>query len=315
VGYSSNVTLEPSGGALVPVAGLFTQLYHVDPIPGQWELVLYWYNPVSGAELSDPFTGAIEFNQVKVTSTLPDSPSVTVPGLTATAFTVNVDNTGVAPEAFFVDPRLNNQTQTVDLPDQNGSSTFTLPLPAGLSFPIYFVPTHTSQLQASVTSADGKTPVTFDMEYFPGDPDVSPAVNSPGVTSTNGAGSASLTLTEQPEVSPGYWLVNPDEIGPYPTTGIPSDPASADLKAVTEMFDPAVTSSTGDLWDGTLANPLYVLPGQTGSIEVDISPAASPGTVVSGTVYVNDITLGSDVGVANTDGDELAAVPYEYKVG
>ena len=147
----------------------FTQLYHVAPLPGQWELVLGWQNPVVGDELDDAFTGSITFNQVSVNSNLPDSPSASLPALTSTAFDVHVKNTGVAPEAFFVDPRLNDQTETVNLPNQNPAITataFTIPLAGfsnGLTFPYYLVPTHTTQLQANVSSADGTTPVTFDM--------------------------------------------------------------------------------------------------------------------------------------------------------
>ena len=198
-------------------ASQFTQMYHVAPIPGQWELVLEWHNPVVGDELNDAFTGSIAFNQVSVSSDLPDSPSASVPALTSTAFDVNVENTGVAPEAFFVDPRLDNQTETVNLPNQNPAVTatsFTIPLPGGLSFPYYLVPTHTTQLQANVSSADGTTPVTFDMEYFPGDPWLSPAVASPGVTGTFGPGSASLTFTADPEVSPGFGTSTPTRSGP-----------------------------------------------------------------------------------------------------
>jgi subtilisin family serine protease len=318
VGYSSNFTLEPTSSGLQSVVSRFTQIYHVAPIPGQWEIVLYWYNPVVGDELNDTFTGSVAFNQVSVSSDLPGSPSVSVPALTSTAFDVHVENTGVAPEAFFVDPRLDNQTETVNLPNQNPAITatsFTIPLPGGLSFPYYLVPTHTTELQANVSSANGTTPVTFDMEYFPGDPDVSPASPSPGTTGSFGPGSASVTFTENPEVSPGIYLINPDEIGPYPPTGIPTDAASASLSAVTETFDPAVTSSTGNLWDGSLSNILYLLPGQTGTIEVDIAPAGTPGTVVSGTLYVDDLTLGAFTGYALTDGDELAAIPYEYTTG
>ena len=318
VGYSSDYTLEPTSSGFQTAASPFTQLYHVAPIPGQWQLVLFWSNPVVGDELSDPFTGSVAFNQVRVSSDLPGSSSVNVPALTSTAFDVTVKNTGVAPEAFFVDPRLDNQTETVNLPNQNPavtSTSFTIPLPAGLSFPYYLVPTHTTQLQASVSSADGSTPVTFDFEYFPGDPWLSPAVASPGVTGTFGPGSASLTYTQSPEVSPGLWYINPDELGPYPPSGIPTDAASANLSAVTEAFDPAVTSSTGNLWDGSLSGFLYLLPGQSGTIEVDISPTGTPGTVVSGTLYVDDLTLGSFSGAANPDGDELAAIPYQYTTG
>ena len=84
---------------------------------------------------------------------------------------------------------------------------------------------------------------------------------------------------------------------------------------VTEMFDPAVTSSTGNLWDGSLSSPLYLLPGQSGTIEVDIAPAGAAGTVVSGTLYVDDFSLGEMSGLGLPDGDELAAIPYQYTSG
>ncbi len=138
VGYSSNFTLEPTSSGLEAVASTFTQLYHVAPIPGQWEVVLGWSNPVVGDELEDPFSGSVAFNQVSVSSNLPDSPSASVPALTSTAFDVHVKNTGVAPEGFFVDPRLNNQTETVNLPNQNPAVTataFTIPLPAAFPSP------------------------------------------------------------------------------------------------------------------------------------------------------------------------------------
>ena len=115
----------PRAAGWRPVASTVTQLYHVAPIPGQWELVLDWSNPVVGDELADPFTGAVAFNQVSVSSNLPDSTSASVPALTSTAFDVHVKNTGVAPEGFFVDPRLDNQTETVDLPNQNPAVTAT----------------------------------------------------------------------------------------------------------------------------------------------------------------------------------------------
>ena len=317
VGYSSNYTLEPSGGGLAPAATQYTQIYHVAPLAGQWELVLFWANPVTGNELAEPFTGAIQFNQVSVSSNLPDSASVKVPTLTSTAYKVTVTNTGVAPEAFFVDPRLNNATATLALPDQNPfvpPGSFTLPLPPGLSFPYYLVPTHTTQLEGNISSADGTTPVTFDMEYFPGDPDLSPAVPSPNVTSSTGPGSASLTFTE-PEVSPGIWLLNPDEIGPYPASGIPTDSVSTSVSAVTEAFDSTVTSNTDDFWQVGFAfsHFLYLQPHHSGSITVQITPTAPSNTVVSGTLYVDDIVLSAFFpSLSNPDGDELAAVPYSY---
>jgi len=332
VGYSSNFTIAPPPAPNCPLefgagqATRYAQIYHVAPEAGQWSLLLYWANPVTGNELQEPFTGSIQFNQVSVSSTLPTSPSVTLPA-TAHPYQVNVTNSGVAPEAFFVDARLNNQTATIALPNWNGAvnaGNFSIPLPPGLSFPYYIVPTHTTGLQANVTRLAGAQPVTFDMEYFPGDPDVSPNQPAPGVTDTSSpdGSSAGLTLTESPEVSPGLWLVNPSEFGPYPAAGANPDTASASLSAVTEAFDPAVTSSTDDFWQLGLAagNFLYLLPGQSGTINVQVNPsansAAGPGTVVSGTLYVDDITLGAFVpSNALPNGDELAAIPYQYTVG
>ena len=326
VGYSSNFTVDPSAPSC-PIqfgagqATQYAQLYHVAPEAGQWSLLLAWQNPVSGNELQEPFTGAIRFNQVSVSSNLPNSSSVTLPG-TATSYQVNVTNTGVAPEAFFVDARSSNQTATVSLPNWNPSvnaSNFAVPLPPGLSFPFYVVPTHTTELQAGVTRLSGSQPVTFDLEYFPGDPDVSPNQPAPGVTNTSSpdGSSAGLTLSGLPELSPGLWLVNPAEFGPYPANGATPVAASASLSAVTEAFDPAVTSNTDDLWQLGLAssNFLYLLPGQSGTIQVQLSPTASPGTVVSGTLYVDDVTLAAFVpSNALPSGDELAAIPYEYTV-
>ncbi len=306
VGYSTNVTLLPVSGSLTLSSTRFVDLYHVAPEAGQWSLILDWQNPVSGSELQEPFTGAIRFDQVQVRSNLPQDGRL-VSGQTYT-YRVTVHNTGLAPEAFFVDPRL-NQLQTISLPDQNAyPGDTTLPLAAGLTFPYYFVPSHTSQLQASLT---GTVPVNFDMEYFPGDPDLS------GVQSGD---SASLTLTE-PEVSPGLWLINPDEIGPYPATGAPTATATASLNAVTQAFDPAVTSSTGDFWSyinglsGSFA-PTYVPAGGSATITVSITPTAAVGSEVSGTLYVSDFTLGSFFfdGPALGDADDLAGIPYSYQV-
>jgi hypothetical protein len=327
VGYSSNFTVEPSATSCPLEFGAgqatqYAQIYHVAPEAGQWSLLLNWSNPVSGNELQEPFTGSIQFNQVSVSSDLPDSPSVTLP-MTPTTYQINIINTGVAPEAFFADARLANQTASVTLPNWNPSvnvGNLPIPLPPGTSFPYYVVPTHTSALQANVTRLSGTQPVTFDMSYFPGDPDVSPNQPAPGVTNTSSpdGSSAGLTLTEPSELSPGLWLINPDEFGPYPAGGANPDTANATLTAVTAAFDPAVTSNTDDLWQVGFAfsNFLYLLPGQSGTIHVQVNPTASPGSIVSGTLYVDDITLAAFVpSNANPDGDELAAIPYEYTVG
>ena len=138
------------------------------------------------------------------------------------------------------------------------------------------------------------------------------------MTATISPSSASLTLTGQPEVSPGLWLVNPDETGPYPAGGAPADTASTSLSAVTQAFDPTVGTDTDDFWQVGFAftNFLYLQPGQSGSISVAISPTAGPGTLVSGDLYIDDFALGSFFAFQPLpNADELAAIPYTYKIG
>jgi hypothetical protein len=267
--------------------------------------------------LSEPFSGTIQFNQVNVASDLPDGNVSIASGETKT-YDVHVTNTGDAPEEFFVDPRL-NQTQTINLLDQNFPPTaanMPLPLPAGLLFPYYAVPSETTQLEASIT---GTGPVTFDLQYFQGDPDVSPGVNNgSGTTGSIQGNTASVTLSE-PEISSGTWLLNPEEIGPYPATGAPTITASATLSALTQAFNTSMTSSTGDLWSQINGlskgfTPVYVAPGASATITVDVAATGAAGSVVSGTLYVDDYLLGSAFFDGPVDSDELAAFPYSYTI-
>jgi hypothetical protein len=315
VSYSTNAAQDNARG--VPISSLTANLYSVDPTSGPWSLVVEWLNPVSGLELSEPFSGTIQFNQVNVTSDLPNGNASMRTGATQT-YDVNVTNSGNAPEAFFVDPRL-NQMETITLLDQNFPPTaanMTLPLPAGLAFPQYAVPSQTTQLQASIT---GSAPVTFDLQYFSGDPDVAPGVNDGLSTSGSIHGdSANMTLDE-PEISSGWWLLNPDEIGPYPTSGAPTVTASANLRAVTRAFDPGMTSSTGDMWSSINGlssgfSPAYLAPGASATITVSVAPTGPPGTSVSGTLYVDDYALGAGYINGPVLSDELAAIPYSYTV-
>ncbi len=172
VSYTTNAARKNASGVMT--ASLSADLYALSPVSGEWSLIVEWLNPVSGLELNEPFSGTIQFDQVNVTSDLPNDASI-ANGATQT-FDVKVTNSGDAPEEFFVDPRL-NQSATIDLRDQNFPPTaanMTLPLSPGLLFPYYAVPSETTQLQASV---NGTGPVTFDLQYYSGDPDVTPGLN------------------------------------------------------------------------------------------------------------------------------------------
>jgi hypothetical protein len=328
LGYSGNYTFVPSGSSaepkatysLVPGATPYLQMYAVAPQTGQWELVLQWTNPVTGNELTEPFSGSIQFNQVRASGKdLPSSPSAKLAQGQETFFQVDVANSGVAPEAYFVDPRL-DKTTTMTLPDldpRNIADLIELPLGAGLSFPLYLVPTGTTQLNATVQRLAGTGTVLFDMNHTIGDPDVSPVVAAGGVSSSTGTNTESVSLTS-PEVSPGLWALNPEEAGPYPAGGAPKEVALATVTAVTQAFDPAVRSDTDDLWQAglTFSHFRYLGPGQSVAVLIAIKPTAPVGSVVTGTLYIDDFTLDSflQTGDVLPNADEVAAVPYSYTV-
>jgi hypothetical protein len=311
--YSSNDTTDNFG---TPIATPWVNLYHVDPQAGQWEVLLDWVNLVSGSELTEPFTGSIQFDQVHVTSNVPKSASDKLTAGKTYKFTVTVKDTGVAPEAFFVDPRW-NKSATITLPDLTGSGkNIPLPIPAFTNPPLYIVPSNTTELKANLT---GSVPVTFDLGGPTGDPDVSPEYPSPATTGSRHGDSAKLTLTE-PQVSPGGpWDLFPDEIGPYPTTGAPAATATAILKAVTKQFAASVTSSTGDFWSfengmSKTFDPVYVPSGDSSTITISVKVSGAAGTAFAGTLYVDDVTLAAQFGVAQPNADELAALPFAYTV-
>jgi hypothetical protein len=309
LGYSTNVTENAKGN---PVSTRSVDLYHARPAPGRWVIALQWANPVSGLELREGFTGTIGFGKLPISGNLPAGAKLTK-GKTFT-YHVTIHNSGKAPEAYFLDPRLHT-TQKLTLPNQNPGATaasLTLPLPASVTvnsiqgppFPYYLVPTETSQISESLT---GSAPVNFDSSYFPGDPDLE---------GTQSGNSAHLTFSNA-EVSPGLWTLNPSEVGPYTTTGAPTVTASATFKAVTKAFDPAVSSSTGDVWKAVegmgTASFVYIPAGGSRTITVHIKAGGAHGSTHSGILYVDDLTLaGFFVGFDEPNTDEVIAIPYHY---
>jgi hypothetical protein len=236
-----------------------------------------------------------------------------------TFFQVDVANSGVAPEAYFVDPRLDKTTTMTltDLNPRNVADLIELPLGAGLSYPLYLVPTGTTQLNATLQRLAGTGTVSFDLNHTIGDPDVSPVVTAARVSSSTGTTSQSVSLAS-PQVSPGLWALNPEEVGPFLAGGASKTVALATVSAVTQAFDPAVRSDTDDLWQVGLSfsHFRYLGPGQSVAILVAIKPTAPVGTYVKGTLYIDDFTLDSFLATGDVlpDADEVAAVPYSYTV-
>jgi hypothetical protein len=88
---------------------------------------------------------------------------------------------------------------------------------------------------------------------------------------------------------------------------------------VAKQFDTSVTSTTGDIELASVVpvssfTPVLINSGQSATIDVTITPSAAPGTVVSGTLYVDDF-LNNIPPYGQVASDELAGIPYTYTVG
>jgi hypothetical protein len=224
-----------------------------------------------------------------------------------------VTNTGETPEDYFVDPRLDHMGPLTLAPLAT-TGTVPLPDPESVGQPFWLVPTETSSVSVAQTST---VPAMFDFGENIGDPDIwsSPFGSSPLCSDTATASYASPGGA----VSAGLWYAGPSECGPY-SSPAPAGSATVAMTANTKAFDANASSSTGDLWQisanpAASFSPLSLGPGQSGVIDVTITPSGTGGTVVQGDIYVDDYN--SDVPptvVSTLTGNELAAIPYEYRV-
>lgn len=300
---TSNISVDAAGTTTVG-AGL--QMYRRDPVPGRWTLSIHTGNPLSGAHLTQPFTGTLSFDTVRVTADLPRSPTVRYPAGRPVTIPMQITNTGPVPVSYFVDPRLDTVGE-VRLADLSGTpATIPLPVPPGTE-PYWLVPAETSQL---TVAAAGTQPVNLDVYYRSGEPEhIAPP--EPGNSAT--------VRFDAPRVTPGLWFADVAQPGPFATTP-PTGTASVSAVAQARLFDPAVGSSTGDVWQTGVPvpagstpppapSPVTVAPGATATVTVTITPVGAPGSTVSGHLYVD--TFSSDT----WSGDELVGLPYTYTVG
>jgi subtilisin family serine protease len=273
------------------------QFFRGRPVAGLWTLTLLVFGPVDGSHLSEPFTGAISFAAPQITSSgLPDSPSTVLKAGQPVTAAITVTNTGNIRKDFFADARLDGRVPQELL----GSDVNNVPLPLSLAAqPNWLVPTGTD---AFTVTAQATVPITMDISAANGDPDVL----------GSSAGGSSVAALGAPEIAPGFFFALPEATGPFTT----ATTGTVNLAAVanTNPFDPAVSASSGDVWQqsvnaGAPYTPLSLGPGQTGTITLKITPNAPKGTVVRGFAAVDTFNL------ASFSGDELTMIPYSYKVG
>jgi hypothetical protein len=314
---SGNVASAAANGLLVttpsgtpgikPETG--AQLHTLNPGAGLWTVIVDFYTSVSGTAVTQPFT--VTVNDTPVTAAaqgLPDSASTTLAAGTPVTALVTVHNDGTTPEAYFVDARLGSQV-TVNLAPQT-TPTLTLPNVTGV-VPAYLIPSHTTAIKATVSSP---APLFFDISYPFGDPDL---ISTSGKTATNSYSA--------PDIPAGTWSVTPFLVGPTGSKPAKNVTATVSMTATTAAFDPAVSAPTGDLWLGSTdatagVTPYVVNPGQSVTIPVTITPQGSPGTTVSGTIYVADSSFISGsvtynlLGGTFPEGSDVAAFPYSYTI-
>ncbi len=303
------------------------QLVQNAPESGQWRFVLIVVDPVSGAELSQNFTGTIGFNEAKVSSNLPSGTGTKLAAGQASSFTINYGNPGSVPEPVQVDPRLKSNA-SVPLASLSGTNTVALPVSVTDvgDEPFYLVPPATSQVSVAATSS---TPSQLELSGPLAEPDVFGdlgAAQSGDLTSV-------ARVTEaggRHQVARGFWSTFVQEIGPFTDAGAPAGTSTLAATAVTQPLDPSVTSAAGDPYapaftgQAPTGTPVTVSPGQTGGIKVTITPAGTSGTVVHGVVYLVTSpfsgldtlggAVGGELGAVYTSGDVLAAVPYTYTI-
>jgi hypothetical protein len=313
LGYGQNTlasSVNSTTGALNFTPEKSLTAYALNPVAGDWTLIVDFAEPVVGNEISQPFSGNIKFNATHATTAgLPHSKSTKLKAGHSYSIPIKITNTGAAPEDFFVDPRLNH-TATVALAPLNSATGVSLPLT--VEPPLWIVPTQTSSIAATAT---GSKPIMFDLTGDAGDPDIASSASGAGALCTT-TPSASYTPSGG-TVETGVWLTVPDQCGPYSGSS-PAATANLAVTATMKAFDPTVTSGPGDFWQVSVNHStqfgLFIIkPGHTRTIHVTIKPSGSSGSVVRGHLYVNILT--ADVPpFAQESGDELVSFPYTYTI-
>lgn len=315
VDIEGNALLDAQGNLTGTGAGVSATA--VNPAEGRWRFVFNVIGSVSGQQLGQDFAGTIGFNKnVATAAGLPTDAKTKLAANKPVTFQVNYTNNTVATQQIAADGRLDRRTD-VNLVPQGASSAVTLPLSLTSSVPSFLVPPGTDQLKGVAAST---TPAQLELSATTASPDLfgdlKKAQNGSTISVVTSNGTAS-----QPVV-PGLWGTFLQQIGPFSNAGAPAGSATITATAHTLAFDPALTSSTGDIYAASVnatapaATPVTVAPGATGSLQVTITPTGAKGSTVHGVLYL--VSGPTGVATANnsvsTTGAVLAALPYSYTV-
>ncbi len=310
---ASNDREETTGGGTELVRQLGTQLHVLHPDAGDWTLIVDFYDQVDGTSLSQPFAVTLDRFAAPVSAPgLPSSRTTTLIDGSRKTVDVTVINRGTTPEAYFVDARLDRSVE-LSLASSTGASV-TVPVPS-TTVPQYLVPSHTTSITAT---ASASAPIFFDYSWAFGDPDL--------ISSESGNSDTPSGTFTDPFVASGDWMITPFQDGPDGANGVPPVTATTSMSATTAAFDPAVTSTTGDLWLASTdpSAPLKAVvvgPGKSVELPVTITPSGPVGSTVRGTLYIDDlspsdaqVTQDSEPGIT-TDASDVAAFSYAYTIG
>lgn len=285
------------------INGTSLTAYAANPVSGTWTLIIDFAEPIVGDEVSQPYTGNVAFNNVSVRAAgLPDRVGAKLAAGTPVTIPVTITNNGEQAEDFFLDPRLNSST-TITLAPFDQVTGLSLPLQVGS--PAWFMPTESTSVSVAATAS---LPIMFDFGPNQGDPDIA---------SSSGTSVTSSYTTPAGTLNNGFWFATPSEIGPYPGPA-PAGTVSMSMTAATKAFDTSVTSDTGDLEFAAINpavtfSPVVINPGQKATVNITITPSGASGTVVTGTLFVDDFM--TDVPPFGQQGaDELIGLPYAYTI-
>jgi hypothetical protein len=282
------------------------QLSRFNPQPGRWQFILVQNLISSGNQTSEPYSARIGFDtaEVKATGVPNDSNARLSAGAGAVTIPITITNNGPVTQAYFADARLDAQV-AMELPVNYACTAGLLPS-ACLQV---VVPTEVSDIQFIAQS-----PVPIDMDAFPYSGSGIAGTNSPDIFAKRVSAHTIVASLRVPEVPYGYWIAFPSNIGPYGSAGAPTAPVNTRAIIFMQPFDPSISADSGDFWADQVFltntyDPLMLAPGQSGTINLTITPDPSQiGKSISGFIYIDTYN-----GVVLT-GDEVVRMPYRYTI-